>query len=89
MFNELPKAGDKVTAEYWNKIARSINRIWQTEAVYPITLTKGTTWKLALDHSFVKNLPTNSTPVILELPACENGSPITLYTIGYTVPAVA
>ena len=86
------KAGELVSAKHWNAVARAINALWDSRAESPFELIKGEPWVLRLQQPTLTGLGAENQPdptagvTLIELPACDDGTPSTMYVPGYLVP---
>jgi len=90
---QFPKAGDHVSAAYWNSVARAVNALWDSRAEPPFELIKGEPWLLRLQQPLLTGLSAENQPdptagaTLIALPGCDDGQSVTIYAPAYLVPA--
>jgi hypothetical protein len=88
---KLFEAGKPITAKQWNAVAKAINALWDSRAELPFELVKGEPWVLRLRQPILTGLGEDNQPAgagvnLIELPACNDGTPSTIYVPGYLEP---
>jgi len=84
--------GQQLSGSQWNAVAKAINALWASRAAPPFELIKGEPWVLRLQKKLLtgegaENQPDPSAGVtLIALPACDDGTPSTIYLPGYLVP---